>query len=607
MPMDGRVNEHAPPKPWADPQVAVGMPSSSGPVVDNDPDEMVESGEDLIPWEPPADIPELGPVKQAQPTENSDKRTRRCKGCSEPPRIKGGWCSSECRADNSIYPAWAVVIAAMADAGWHIRFNCRADMWEHRSPETADWEPLVNKAKTAARKKAASLDEWEPPITAGLWDDILDLLAYYAGLDPFREWLEELPDWDGTERIKTLLSRLWTLDPDPRNLRLASQSVLTLLVGAVSRCYGPGAPVQEVPVWISEEQGYGKSLTCACLLPAHLREGCFSDALQLDRIGSLTERDMVAGLLPTVIVEIGEMSCKKGDIQKMNAFITRSVDWLAKKWRETQAYPRRFVMIGTSDKPHAALPNDPAKGVRRWLPVKIVGPHGSLSIKESGGRCIEVIELEREQLWAEALHCWATAEIPTYSSWDDKIEAASDHMSASPLAELVAEKLDPDASYASLTAIYHKLHEGTTGAIPQSHVEALKDALAKHGWQLRSMRIDGKPRRRWRHSNAERSRVVTEIPLIASTTDSPSKGREREEENVERKESINSETCDYGDYATTRDYAATPATTAPGDTKTPKQGATSVTPEVPASSSESLPCEGSPSPGAPGGPFGCLF
>ena len=205
--------------------------------------------------------------------DSDSERTRRsCKGCSEPPKIKGGWCSSECRAANSIYPDWDVVIAAMADDEWEIRYNIRAARWEHRPPDSPEWKALVNQSRTAARKKAASLDEWEPPITTGVWDDILDMLAFHRETDPFREWLDALPDWDGTEKIKSLLSRLWTLDPDPRNLRLASQSVLTLLLGAVTRCHNPGAPVQEVPVWVSEEQGYGKSLTCQLLLPDHLRE-----------------------------------------------------------------------------------------------------------------------------------------------------------------------------------------------------------------------------------------------------------------------------------------------------------------------------------------------
>ena len=216
------------------------------------------------------------------------------------------------------------------------------------------------------------------------FQDCLNVLAATREVDPFIEWLEKLPHWDGESRIDTLLCDLFGAAETP----LVQWASRYLCLGAVQRSYQPGCKLDEIVVLIAP-QGRGKSTVLAELLPPEHPE-FFSDSLKFDG----RTKEMTEALLGRVIVEAGEMAgVGRADLASLKAFITRRDDGsvrLAYR-RNPEPMPRRCVIVGSVDRPEC-LPNDPA-GLRRFVPVIL--PHGCHVEK--------VIPPIREQLWAEAL------------------------------------------------------------------------------------------------------------------------------------------------------------------------------------------------------------
>ena len=102
----------------------------------------------------------------------------------------------------------------------------------------------------------------------------------------------------------------------------------------------------------------------------------------------IDDDDMARNIRGKLVGEIAELRGLRGrDQESTKAWITRRDETWCPKYREFQVtYPRRIVLIGTSNE--REFLDDPT-GERRWLPV------------EAGAVDVEAIERDREQLWAE--------------------------------------------------------------------------------------------------------------------------------------------------------------------------------------------------------------
>ena len=157
--------------------------------------------------------------------------------------------------------------------------------------------------------------------------------------------------------------------------------------------------------------------------------------------------------------------------------------------------PRRFVMLGTSDRPDAALPPDPA-GHRRWLPVHLQAPHNGLTIPESGFHVRDVLKADNDQLWAEGVSWLATGR-PRRNErlWDALVAQRGTHTEASPLAELIREALTPGDTYRTQQEIWQALEDHVAKSahntvLPAGRRNELADALRAVGWRRRTTRQD---------------------------------------------------------------------------------------------------------------------
>ena len=74
-----------------------------------------------------------------------------------------------------------------------------------------------------------------------------------------------------------------------------------------------------MPVLVSEGQGLGKSKFVGWLFPEHGRAEWSGSGIRLNQLGTTSERDMMAGLLPRVIIEIPDLAgIRKTDLQTLN-------------------------------------------------------------------------------------------------------------------------------------------------------------------------------------------------------------------------------------------------------------------------------------------------
>ena len=222
------------------------------------------------------------------------------------------------------------------------------------------------------------------------FSDVIDALLNSRRIDPFKEWLDALPEWDGEKRLDFWLTGCFQIgDIDPKLLRWASYSVL---MGAVMRTYAPGEKHDEVVILVGP-QGLGKSTVWAWLLPPADRRAWFSDALKFHA----DVKAQVEALQGRVIVEAAEMSgSTRAEVESMKAFLARQDDGAVRLTyrRDPIDLPRRCVIVGSTNDPRC-LPNDPS-GNRRFVPVPV---------SAGNPRAIRTfMNKHREQLWAEAVH-----------------------------------------------------------------------------------------------------------------------------------------------------------------------------------------------------------
>lgn len=180
--------------------------------------------------------------------------------------------------------------------------------------------------------------------------------------DSLRDHVNELANkWDGQPRLDTWLSRTCGVADDSYH-----RAVGRNLIGAmVRRARHPGDKQDETVIFISPQQGTGKSTLCRIL------------ALQDDRfLGSFKFGQSQQNSLPLIagkwVVELGELAgMSKTDFEEVKDFLSATEDqYVAKYEAEATINKRRCVFIGTSN---VRQPLADPSGNRRFLPVHVIG------------------------------------------------------------------------------------------------------------------------------------------------------------------------------------------------------------------------------------------
>ena len=232
--------------------------------------------------------------------------------------------------------------------------------------------------------------------------------ALTAEVDPFvTDYLEVLPEWDGTRRLATLLHRVFRVDSDTP-AELAEWAIASVLGVAVARAFRPnGYRHDETPVLVGP-QDCGKSSLWEALCPrSEWYAGNVPLAARIDG-----DKKYCEAVMGRVIACCGELAgVGKAELADVKRRMTLAVfSYRLPFRRNSEQIVVRHALVGdTNDK--ECLPNDPT-GNRRWVPIGVEPHPGQPPHKTPLEWAHSVIGPERDQLWAEALHRWDSGERP---------------------------------------------------------------------------------------------------------------------------------------------------------------------------------------------------
>lgn len=393
-------------------------------------------------------------------------------------------------------PASEITLAnCCAQLDRQLRWNLRAAALEIKAPkQKPPWQALDDKAAAILKSDIEQLLLATPRLTASgaltpikpikfpnqpwLW--AVKALSARHEADPFLEYLEALPAWDGTKRIDTLFSDLFRSDSPADLVRWAARSVL---VGAVRRAYRPGEKHDEVVVLIGP-QGIGKSTIWPALLARDPR--WFGDGLNL----ASDDKGRVEALLGKVLVESSELrGSRMADVDSLKAFISRSTDHIRLAYAHFPSdLPRRGVIVGSTND-EQCLPNDPS-GNRRFVPIRVNGDQDTIA---------KLRKLDPDQLWAEALALHrervpiylAPAILPTHFSEAERHRFHNEHLETEVERAVVTHGKD---GVLTLAQIFTTIGVREPKAVQQREVAGI---LKSFGCTRVVRRIDGRNTKAW--------------------------------------------------------------------------------------------------------------
>ena len=242
-------------------------------------------------------------------------------------------------------------------------------------------------------------------------------LAYVADKDsyhPIKEYLESL-EWDGEERIGTWLNVYANVKQTP----VVEQMARKFLISMVARVMEPGCQVDTTLMLYQAEGGAGKS-TMAKILAGDQKY--FLDA---SKDLSREQNALIQSLSGKWIIELPEMkSVRSADIETVKSFLTTQTDTYRVPYgKRDDDYPRQCVFIATTNKKE--LPDDPAL-LRRYLPVEINNalPEDQ---QKTGELNLDALRRDRDQLMAEAFHCYKNGEIWHFTKTDPLLKEIEEH------------------------------------------------------------------------------------------------------------------------------------------------------------------------------------
>lgn len=208
------------------------------------------------------------------------------------------------------------------------------------------------------------------------------LIAYENRFDSLKDWLSQLPAWDGVPRIDSFFCRHWGIDSSAYS-KAVGRYWWTLLAG---RALEPGIKGDMAVVLVSQ-QGKNKSEGIRAMAPTP------EHYMELDFEKPAAER--VREMRGHNVIELGEMrGMNKAGIGAVRVTISTRADRNRGLYREHyDTLPRRCGFIATVN---TDTPLTDTEGNRRWLPMTIPDDI-------DGKHIAAQIATEREQLWAEAV------------------------------------------------------------------------------------------------------------------------------------------------------------------------------------------------------------
>ena len=219
--------------------------------------------------------------------------------------------------------------------------------------------------------------------------DAILAVAAERSYHPIKEYLDHLPEWDGTDRVETLLIDYFNAT-DNSYTRAVTRK---MMVAAVARIVQPGTKFDSVLI-LNGPQGIGKSTFFA-----KLAGDWFSDSLTLTDMKDKAGPEKLQGYW---ILELGELAgMRKTDVEVVKSFISRSDDkYRASYGVNVESHPRQCIIVGSTNAESGFLRD--ITGNRRFWPVRISG--------DGKRKAWQMSVYDVEQIWAETLVLYGQGE-----------------------------------------------------------------------------------------------------------------------------------------------------------------------------------------------------
>ena len=282
---------------------------------------------------------------------------------------------------------------ALRRQGVDVRHNLRRHATEYRI-DYGEWKGLNGRA--IARIVSDIEDtcivrgyrDLRMPLKFGreAFKDCLDSLLYDLEVDPFKTYLDSLPEPTGRRLLSGLLGRCFDVADGQKELAAWASRAVPL--GAVWRAYKPGTVMDEMVV-LCGPGDIGKTTFLREMVPPHI-PGLYGSSLDL----AADPKAKVEAIQGKVLVEVAEMvGATRGDLGKIKDFISRVDDGSVRLSyrKDPEDTPRRAVLVGTSDQGQF-LAKD--KNPRRFVIVTLTGGRAK--------RVYRYMGRNRDRMWGEA-------------------------------------------------------------------------------------------------------------------------------------------------------------------------------------------------------------
>ena len=280
------------------------------------------------------------------------------------------------------------------NANFDMRKNLMTGVAEYREKFSDDqtFKPLTEEVRNDMTLRAVELGlkAWDKNVNRFI--DSTRICQY----DPVNTWLDQLPAWDGNDRIAELARRVPTTQPHwEKYLRMWLTGMVAQWRESDRQLTGNAL----VPLLIGR-QGCGKTRFCKILLPTELRD------YYNDKINFRNEFDLNIALTSFAIINIDEFDKTTKGQQVVLKYLLSSADvkFRPPYGKTIKQYRRYTSFIGTTNK---RKPLTDPTGSRRFV---CVGVNGHIDYSDT---------LDHKQLFAQALHLFNSGE--RYWLDDDEI------------------------------------------------------------------------------------------------------------------------------------------------------------------------------------------
>ena len=341
---------------------------------------------------------------------------------------------------------------------YDFRFNRMNEITEYRTHGTLPFAPLsqrdLNSICIAVRK--AGINCWDKDVNRFIYS------TQTGSYHPFLLYMQELPLWDGTDRLTDLAQRVSTDDYWIRSFHRWMLAMVAQWMGLDNTHANSVAPIL-----VSRKQGKQKSTYIKMLVPPEL-QNYYTDDFNLNSKGQATRKLSEYGLI--CMDEFDKETTKKMPLLK-NLMQMASLSFIKSYQKSFSKLPRIASFAGTSNRKD--ILTDPS-GSRRFICIEVTAPIDTN------------VTINYKQLYAQAMDAIYKGERYWLNDEDEAIlkETNRDFEQISPLEQLfhcyfrVAEE-EREGEWLTAMEIFNYLQQKTRDKLSVSKIGHFGRSLKK--------------------------------------------------------------------------------------------------------------------------------